>query len=55
MEITEEQYIKATGQQPRDDDLERCNCPKAGQSGHGSCGWNHKANLPVFMVGPEKN
>ena len=53
MTITRKQFIAATGEEPMDDDLDRCNCIKAGQAGHYSCGWNHKHNLPVFMVGPE--
>lgn len=51
--ITAELFKQATGQYPRDDDLERCNCELAGKLGHWYCGWNYKENLPVFMVGPE--
>jgi len=47
--ITELDFIKATGKVPENDDLERCNCPKAGQLGHWQCGWNLKENLPMFM------
>jgi hypothetical protein len=50
--ITAEQYEQATGDKPENDDLERCNCERAGQPGHYFCGWNTKENLPVFMVGP---
>jgi len=53
--ITAEQFKKATGQDPIQDDLERCNCPKAGQLGHYSCGWNHEQNLPQFMAKPKEN
>ena len=53
MTITREQFILSTGAEPVDDDLDRCNCAKAGQAGHYSCGWNRKHNMPVFMVGPE--
>jgi len=53
MTITREQFIAATGEEPMNDDLDRCNCTKAGQAGHYSCGWNRKHNMPVFMVGPE--
>ena len=52
VEITEEMFIKATKKTPLDDDLERCNCPKAGELGHSSCGWNKERNLPQFYVGP---
>lgn len=48
--ITVEQFIEAVGRPPQQDDLERCNCPKAGQPGHWQCGWHKDANLPVFMV-----
>ena len=46
-------FKAATGLAPQDDDLERCNCPKAGQMGHYACGWNSLKNKPVFMAGPE--
>lgn len=49
--ITAEQFEKATGQKSEKDDLERCNCNKAGELGHLMCGWNKTANLPVFMCG----
>lgn len=51
-EITVEMFEKATGQSPLDDDLERCNCPKAGEILHSCCGWNEEQNLPQFYVGP---
>ena len=35
---------------PEEDDLERCNCEKAGQTGHMMCGWNSKVNLPIYMA-----
>ena len=50
-EITAEFFAKCTGEQPKDDDLERCNCTKVGKPGHTWCGWNHTLNLPRFMVG----
>lgn len=51
--ITAKMFEAATGEPPRDDDLERCNCPVTGIPGHYNCGWNWKQNLPVFMAGPE--
>ena len=54
MKITEEYFEKCVGSKPIQDDLERCNCPKAGQPMHLSCGWNKKLNKPVFMVGREE-
>lgn len=47
--ITAEFFLKHVGRKPIDDDLERCNCVKAGQGGHSSCGWNYSKNLPMFM------
>ena len=47
-QITLSMFIQATGYMPEDDDLERSNCPKAGQPLHEGCGWNHKLNQPMF-------
>lgn len=51
MKITREKFIAATGSEPKQDDLERCNCDKAGQFTHTMCGWNEEFDLPQFMVG----
>lgn len=48
--ITYEQFEKATGFPPENDDLERVNCPEAGKLGHWSCGWNYAADLPFTMA-----
>lgn len=48
--ITADQYEKATGYAPENDDLERANCKAAGKLGHWSCGWNHDADLPFTMA-----
>lgn len=53
-EITAEYFMQATGRAPEDDDLERCNCAKAGQMGHFSCGWNYTLNAPCFEVGQDQ-
>ena len=53
--ITKERFKAATGLDPQDDDLERCNCELAGEPSHLQCGWNRQQNLPVFMVGTEEN
>lgn len=53
MEITAEHFRKAVGRDPIQDDLERSNCPQAGELGHHFCGWDHDKDLPVFMVGRE--
>lgn len=47
--VTEELFEQLVGCKPIEDDLERCNCEKAGSVGHQSCGWNAETNLPVFM------
>lgn len=49
--ITAEQFEATTGHPPKDDDLERCNCDKAGQPGHWYCGWDTDNNLPRFISG----
>ena len=48
--ITAEQFEQATGYAPQQDDLERCNCPKQGESGHLMCGWDAQFNKPRFML-----
>ncbi len=50
--ITREKFIAATGREPVDDDLERCNCEHAGALLHSCCGWNELLDLPQFDVGP---
>ena len=49
MKITKEKFIELTGVEPEHDDLERTNCPLAGQVGHRSCGFCQKCQKPVFM------
>lgn len=51
MMITEQQYKKATGYFPEQDDLERCSCKEAGQPGHFFCGWCGLHDLPRFWCG----
>lgn len=53
--ITREKFIEATGHEPDNDDLERCNCSMAGEVGHYFCGWNHAKNKPQFMTEPVIN
>lgn len=48
--ITEQQFKEATGQEPVNDDLDRCNCRDAGKMMHQQCGWSTKHNLPMFLV-----
>ena len=51
MIITRDIFIAATGYEPEDDDLERCNCPVAGTVGHFACGWDAECGQPRFMTG----
>lgn len=52
MAINREKFIEATGYEPEQDDLERCNCLQAGEIGHSCCGWNEVADKPQFVIGP---
>lgn len=49
--ITEDHYARRMRAIPLQDDLERSNCPLAGQLGHSQCGWDTEFDLPVFLVG----
>jgi hypothetical protein len=48
--ITAERFKLATGREPERDDLERCNCERAGEIGHWACGWDTEHDLPMFMT-----
>lgn len=54
LEMSAEEFECIVGYPPVDDDLERCNCQKAGEVGHYYCGWNQKLNRPMFMGGSEE-
>ena len=49
--ITRKQFIQYVGHEPEHDDLERCNCDKAGSSGHKYCGWCDSCKNPRFICG----
>lgn len=49
--VTAVMFKAMTGRVPIQDDLERCNCKKAGQIGHYSCGMC-KHDMPVFRCQP---
>lgn len=51
-EITREKFIAATGREPENDDLDRCNCRFAGDIMHQCCGWNVEHDKPQFEIGP---
>jgi len=46
--ITREKFIERMGREPRDDDMDRVNCPEAGKPGHYACGWCETHDLPQF-------
>lgn len=46
--MTREEFVKLTGREPRDDDLERVNCPEAGKVGHFHCGLFPCCGQPKF-------
>ena len=48
---TEADFVKATGRNPENDDLDRANCKEAGNPSHKSCGVCEHG-LPVFMCTP---
>lgn len=48
--IDELTFRLATGHWPEQDDLERCNCEKAGEIGHDCCGWDKDRGLPRFIA-----
>lgn len=49
--ITAEKFRAATGREPAQDNLERCNCKSAGEIGHWSCGWCEACDKPRFVCG----
>ena len=51
MTIDAAEFIRKTGHQPYEDDLERVNCPHAGSDGHWSCGWCEYCDLPQYQCG----
>lgn len=53
MTISFERFTHATGSRPIRDDLERANCPQAGQPGHLYCGWCERHDKPRFLCGCE--
>ncbi len=49
--VTEEEFEKAIGWPPNDDDMERVNCKTVGDIGHWSCGWCNICDKPRFECG----
>lgn len=49
--ITAEEFERRTGHPPKDDDLERANCPHHGQYSHYFCGWCVEHDIPRFECG----
>ena len=49
--ITAEEFLQIFGYEPKDDDLERVNCDKAGTIGHMQCGWCQTHDAPRLKCG----
>jgi hypothetical protein len=49
--ITAEQFRARVGRDPEQDDLQRCNCNKAGDICHYFCGWCRRCDCPRFVCG----
>jgi hypothetical protein len=49
--IDAEYFASRVGREPVQDDLERCNCPEAGEPGHWGCGWCEQCDKPRFVCG----
>ena len=49
--ISKFKFRRAVGEWPIYDDMERVNCPKAGEDGHRQCGWCEEHNKPRMMCG----
>jgi hypothetical protein len=47
--ITAEEFERAVGYPPEDDDMERANCNLAGNLTHSFCGWCLVCNKPRFV------
>ncbi len=45
------EFTRRTGQEPKNDDLQRVNCSTPGKVGHFFCGWCPDHNKPRFMCG----
>ena len=55
MNITKEKFIECMKRDPELDDLDRCNCEKAGEIRHKDCGWCIMCDQPVFECGHHIN
>jgi hypothetical protein len=49
--MTADEFKAATGYEPKDDDLDRANCDRAGDGGHWGCGICEHGK-PVFTCQP---
>ena len=53
--ITEAYFLIRVGRPACDDDLDLCNCARAGQTGHTRCGWDWATNKPRFIALDEES
>lgn len=49
--IDEWKFLDRVGSAPKDDDLERANCPSAGEPMHRMCGWCNSCDMPMWVCG----
>ena len=49
--ITADKFEEKLGYPPKNDDLDRINCPYIGELAHMSCGWCLKHDKPRFICG----
>lgn len=50
--MTEAEFEEMVGRKPREDDLDRINCPDAGEMLHTLCGWNLRHWCPAWEAPP---
>ena len=53
--MTREDHTKEVESGHGPNDLDRVTCPKAGQLGHGLCGWCERHDKPRHICGCVKN
>jgi hypothetical protein len=46
--MNRDEFVAKLGREPILDDLDRVNCPYAGEIGHSQCGWCNECDHPKF-------
>jgi hypothetical protein len=49
-----EEFRARLGVEPEPGELDRINCPQAGEIGHATCGWDPAAKRPRCLGGPDR-